>query len=216
MRAGERKSYQGYEVCLFPLDYLYCTQISGPGSASHCCGTATDWIGTYQIYPYYAPFSCTKIYQDASTVCYINDAPVWTPDGLQQHVIISFTHDDNPPAASHYDQGDLIGHTGTNPPEMVTGDHVHLDQAFDNERVLIDSGITCQFGNRCYYIRNGITPPHCYYLSGNETIAQTLGQSFQTWTQPAGLSKAVLLMLLSKKKRKEDENYGRKRFAGSL
>ena len=204
MIAGETLTYQGYEVCLFPLDYLYCTQVSGPGSLSHCCGTATDWIGTYTVYPYYAPFSCTKIYQDSSTVCYINDNPVWTPAGLQQHVVISFTHDDNPPSASHFNQGDLIGHTGTNPPEMVTGDHVHLDQAFDSERVLIDSGITCQYGNRCYYIRNGIFPPDCYYLSGNETIITTLGQTFQTWSGGPSVNPGLIALLL--KKRKEAKN----------
>lgn len=213
MQAGERKTYQGYEVCLFPLDYVYCTQTSYPGSYSHCCGYASDWIGTYASYPYYAPFSCTRIYQDSETACYKNDNPVWTPAGLQQDVIISFTHDNNPPAASHYDQGDLIGHTGT--AGMVTGDHVHLDQAFAAVRILIDSGLTCPAGNRCYYLDGNVQPYDCYYLSGSETIIDTQGMTFQTWTQPAGLSKAVLIMLLSKKKRKKEAEYG-KRITGSL
>lgn len=208
MQAGERKSYQGYEVCLFPLDYVYCTQVSGSGSTSHCCGTATDWIGSYDYYPYYAPFSCTRIYQDSDTVCYKNDAPVWTPSGLKQDVIISFTHDNNPPAATHYDQGDLIGHTGDQ--GFVMGVHVHLDQAFDSERVLIDSGITCQAGNRCYYIRNGIFPTECYYLSGSETIVQTMGQSFQTWSGSAGIGTAILMLLLKKMKERRKDNHGKR------
>lgn len=209
MQAGERKSYQGYEVCLFPLDYLYCTQISEPGSYSHCCGTATDWIGTSSTYPYYAPFSCTRIYQDSDTVCYKNDAPVWTPSGLKQDVIISFTHDNNPPASSHYDQGDLIGHTGT--AGQVTGDHVHLDQAFDSQRVLINSGITCAMGNRCWYIRNGILPPECYYLSGSETVVQTLGQSFHTWSGGGGTGISIgVLVLLLKKMKERRNNYGKR------
>lgn len=212
MQAGERISYQGYEVCLFPLDYVYCTQTSGPTNPSHCCGTASDWIGPYDFYPYYAPFSCTRIYQDADTVCYKNDNPVWTPSGLKQDVIISFTHDNNPPAASHYDQGDLIGHTGT--AGMVTGAHVHLDQAFDSERVLIDSGITCAMGNRCWYIRNGILPPDCYYLSGSETVVQTLGQTFQTWSGGTPLSTGVLMLLL--KKMKERRKSHGKRVTSSL
>lgn len=208
MRAGETKTYRGYEVCLFPLDYLYCTQVSGPSSTSHCCGTASDWIGLYDFYPYYAPFSCTRIYQDSDTVCYINDNPVWTPDGLQQHVIISFTHDRNPPAATHYDQGDLIGYTGD--AGFVMGVHVHLDQAFDSQRVLIDSGITCQAGNQCYYIRKGITPEHCYYLSGSETIVQTLGQSFQTWSGSSGISTGILMLLLKKMKERRKDNHGKR------
>lgn len=211
MQAGERLSYRGYEVCLFPLDYLYCTQVSGPGSYSHCCGTATDWIGSYEEYPVYAPFSCSEIYRDDSTIAYINDAPVWTPDGLQQHVIVSFTHENTQPTQTHFNQGDVIAHTGVRGGAL--GDHTHIDQAFDSERALIDSGITCQYGNRCYYIRNGITPPHCYYLSGNETIVQTLGQTFETWSGGSGLSKAVLLLLM--KKRKEANN-GKKRITSLI
>ena len=60
MRAGERCSYDGYEVCLFPLDYLNCTQVWSPSSFSHCCGKPTDWVGTSAHYPYYAPFSCSR------------------------------------------------------------------------------------------------------------------------------------------------------------
>ena len=213
MRAGETKTYRGYEVCLFPLDYLYCTQISGPGNYSHCCGTATDWIGTYEVYPVYAPFSCTEIYRDGSTVAYINDDPVWTPSGLKEHVIVSFTHDDHQPTQTHFNQGDLIAHTGTTGGAM--GDHTHLDQAFDSERVLIDSGITCQYGNRCWYIRNGILPPECYYLSGSETIVQTLGQSFHTWSGSTGISTGILMLLLKKMKERRKDNHG-KRFTSAL
>ena len=211
MIAGETLTYQGYEVCLFPLDYLYCTQTSYPGSYSHCCGYATDWIGTSGTYPYYAPFSCTRIYQDSATCVYKNDNPVWTPSGLQQNVLISFTHDNNPPSATHYNQGDLIGHTGT--AGMVTGDHVHLDQAFSATYTLIDSGLTCTAGNRCYYMDGNVQPYACYYLSGNETIVDLAGQTFQTWSGGSSVNPGLIALLL--RKRRKEVKHG-KRVTSSL
>lgn len=198
MRAGERISYQGYEVCLFPLDYLYCTQVSYPGSYSHCCGYATDWIGTHDDYPIYAPFTCTRVYQDSVTSVYKNDAPVWTPSGLQQNVLVSFTHDENQPTQSHFNQGDLIAHTGT--AGFVTGDHTHLDQAFSATYTLIDSGLTCAAGNRCYYMDGNVQPYNCYYLSGNETIVDLAGQTFQTWSGGPSVNPGLIALLLKKRK----------------
>lgn len=171
MLAGQIAVYQGNEVCLFPLPYVNCTQGNGSSTFSHCCGTMSDWAGPTAQMAYYAPFSCTRYSGPSGSdnyTFYVSDNKVWTPSGLQW-VGFVVMHDDNPPAATHYNQGDLIGHTGT--AGFVTGDHVHLDQAFTQTPSLADSGMTCAgSGTRCWYVPGGVQPDRCYYLTGDETI----------------------------------------------
>lgn len=203
MQAGERVTYQGYEVCLFPLDYVYCTQVSGPSSLSHCCGHPADWIGSYNQYPLYAPCSCHLVYSDnvGNTRGYTSDAPVWTPKGLQ-YVSFAFTHDSNPPAATSYSQGDLIYHTGV--AGYATGDHVHIDQSNIANAQLISYGIYCQYGNLCYALDGSQPPEDIFYLTGSETFITDLGQNLQTWPFPPERNKArdiILLAALKKKRR---------------
>ena len=206
MTPGQRLIYNGYEVCLFPFDWVECTQISGPGQYSHCCGTASDWVGqTGSHDAFYAPFTCSLVYTGSpaqgNTRAYLSDAPVWTPSGLTR-VLVAFTHDNTPPTATHFTQGDLIGHTGT--AGNVTGDHCHLDQSFNTTYILINSGQTCGSGSVCWYLDGGFDPTFVYYLSGAETVVDTLGQQFQTWT--AAPVKTWLLMVKSRQRREAVRN----------
>ena len=204
MRPGETLTYNGYEVCLFPFDWVECTQISGPGQYSHCCGTASDWVGrTGSQDPIYAPFSCSLIYSgtpaNGNTRAYVSDSQVWTPMGLSR-IVVAFTHNNNPPSNLHFNQGDLIAHTGT--AGNVTGDHCHLDQCTGTTYTLINSGIVCSGGSTCWYLQDGWDPTFVYYLSGGETIVDTLGQQFQTWTTaPGTFAKKLLLLSLNKRKK---------------
>ena len=227
MYAGQQASYNGYQYCLFPLDYLYCTQLSGPDSYSHCCGHPCDWIGTYQDYPYYAPCDCTRTatMPDNGQTIYTSDAPVWTPSGLT-YVSFLFAHDENIPAATHYNQGDLIGHTGQKTGGTIgaIGDHVHIDQSLIRNDVITDYGVYCGYGNRCYALGQSAYAYDVFYLGGTETIVQTQGMTFQTIPStpeppgpeppgpvtPTGELKAAVLLLLWKMKR-GNKSYGRKR-----
>lgn len=178
MLAGETASYNGYQYCLFPLSYIYCTQESSPSSLSHCCGHPADWIGSYAQFPYYAPCDCVRtgiIASNGQTV-YSSVNKVWTPSGLT-YVSFLFAHDNNIPSQTSFRQGELIGHTGT--AGQVTGDHVHLDQSLHQNDGVVSYGITCAYGNLCYALQYSTYADDVFYITGNETIVRPLSSNFQ-------------------------------------
>lgn len=210
MYAGQTASYNGYQYCLFPLDYMNCTQISGPDSLSHCCGHPADWVGQHNVYPYYAPCNCHKIATVSSNgqTTYCSDNPVWTPSGLH-YVTFTFAHDVSIPAQSSFRQGELIGHTGT--AGFVTGDHVHLDQSLYPDDYIVSYGIYCAGGNLCYAQEHSTYPDLVFYLGGTETIINLQGMEFERVPDSpggGGLSKAVLLLFM--KKAKKGNKHGKK------
>ena len=207
MQAGETAYKNGVQVALFPLDYLYCTQISGPGQFSHCCGTATDWVGTYNHYPFYAPFDCDLVASNntENLRAYRSRTPVLTPGGTR-YLITGFVHDDNPPVQTSFNQGELIGHTGIT--GFATGDHVHIDQTINSTYTYAASGIICGSGNQCYYVPGGIDPTEAYYLTGNETIVETLGQTFQT-IDDIDTHRLKIILAAGSLKKKRGENLGK-------
>lgn len=201
MLQGETATYNGSEVALFPLAYINCTQGNGPSTYSHCCGTMSDWAGPSNNMAYYAPVSCHRIAGPSGSdniVTYCSDAKVWTPSGLKWLAFL-FMHDDNPPTATHFNQGEIIGHTGT--AGFVTGDHLHLDQALAQTAPLVTDGTICSgSGTTCYYVQGGVQPTAAYYLSGSETTVSTGQFTFTTWdggvTPPPSGEDANLLWFL--------------------
>jgi hypothetical protein len=105
---------------------------------------------------------------------YVSDEQVLTPSGVKWLAFL-FMHDNNPPSKTSFNQGELIGHTGT--AGFVTGDHVHLDQCLQNSISLVNSGQTCSAGNVCWMVPNGVMPAAAYFTT-DETEVQLLGQSF--------------------------------------
>ena len=137
MRAGERLvAPDGYEVMLFPLEYMNASQEEG-GGYSHAGTLQMDFLGwgaggrVYQC-PYYAPCSCTCVATtDASTHNRVwqSTNQVHLADGTLSYVTFEFAHDDFPPynVGATINQGTIIGRTGT--AGFVTGDHVHFQCA---------------------------------------------------------------------------------------
>lgn len=214
MYAGQTASYNGYQYCLFPMDYMDCNQISGPSSLSHCCGHPCDWGGPTLHYPYYAPCDCTKIwtYPSSGESIWTSDNKVWTPAGLT-YVSFMFTHDDNMTSATHMNQGDLIGHTGT--AGFALGDHLHLDQSLVHNDQIMQYPVTCQGGNVCYALANSDYVYNVFYLGGTEQIIDLMGMSFQTIPStpqppvpPGDLTAGGLLLLCKYKER--NRKHGKK------
>lgn len=180
MKAGQKLVHNGHEVCLFPMETMNITQWSSPSEYSHCCGHPFDNAISGQVrVPVYAPFSCHLVhtYPSGNTRVYQSDNEVWTPSGLKT-VVVSFTHDPNPPTETRYKQGDLIYHTGT--AGMATGDHVHIDQSFTLNAGLVSYGVVCSYGNECYALSGSELPNNIFYVN-DTNIVSGYGQEWKTF-----------------------------------
>ena len=136
MVAGERLvAADGYEVALFPLEYLVMSQDEG-GDYSHSGTYNIDllgWNSSGRVYqcPVYAPCTMKVVaywdsYDGGHQVTFESVNKVHLPNGQLDYLTIAFGHDSNPPytsIGSVVNQGDLCYHTGTY--GNVTGDHTH-------------------------------------------------------------------------------------------
>lgn len=136
MRPFERLIAQdGYEVMLFPLEYMYISQREG-GSYSHLGTLQMDFLGwdaNGRVYncPYYAPCTCRCVATtDASTNnrVYQSTDMVHLADGTLSYVTFEMAHDNLPihNVGDTITQGQMLGHTGT---ATGVGDHVHFQTA---------------------------------------------------------------------------------------
>lgn len=136
MLAHERMvASDGYEVALFPMEYLYMTQDEG-GDTSHVGTYNIDLRGqdangrVYQC-PIYAPCTMKVVYTNltyggGNLVVFESVDKVHLANGQLDYLTIYFGHDSNPPITTIgaiVQQGELCYHTGTY--GHVTGDHTH-------------------------------------------------------------------------------------------
>lgn len=172
----------GYEVMLFPLEYLYMSQDEG-GDFSHAGTLAMDFLGWNSLgrvlqCPYYAPVSCTCIAStESANRIWQSNSQVHLADGSLDYVTWVVAHDNNPPAVgTSLVQGQLMGHTGT--AGNVTGDHLHLNiakgQYANWEQVP---------PNNNWQLRNSM---HIYdaCFVNDTTIVQGYGHSWREWDGP--------------------------------
>lgn len=126
----------GYEVMLFPLEYLNMSQDEG-GGYSHAGTLQMDFLGwgangRVLRCPYYAPCTCRCVGTTDSSAknrIYQSVDKVHLANGNLGYVTFEVAHDNDPPhsVGDTVQQGDLLGRTGT--AGNVTGDHLHFQTA---------------------------------------------------------------------------------------
>ena len=143
MLANEKlKAPDGYEVALFPLEYLYISQgeLMPDTSWSHYNTYNMDFLGygaNGRVYdcPLYAPFTMQVValwdYSGTHTVTWESVNKVHFADGTLDYMTIEFTHANNPPyhtIGDRVNQGELCYYTGTfgNGQAGTYGDHAHM------------------------------------------------------------------------------------------
>lgn len=136
MRRGQTLKDNNVEVALFPLEYMNISQ-GEYGSYSHMGTLSMDFLGWDSSgrvlrCPYYAPVSSRVVYHGSYYNVWQSLNEVITPSG-KRYITYVVMHDDNPPILGTIkNQGELIGHTGTNAGQSstpLTGDHVHINTA---------------------------------------------------------------------------------------
>lgn len=137
MRRGQKLiASDGYEVALFPLEYMYISQGEG-GAGSHYNTYNIDFLGWDSVgrlfqCPVYAPCTMQVVHTwlneaGGNAVFFQSTRKVHLANGQLDYLTIVFGHDSNPPyhiIGAIVQQGDLCYHTG-NYGEYTTGDHVH-------------------------------------------------------------------------------------------
>ena len=185
MTAGERLiANDGYEVCLFPLEYMNISQDEG-GSYSHQNTYNIDFLGwdeNGRVYncPFYAPVSlvCVSNNSDAEhTRIYQSQQKVHLANGNLDYLTIQFTHDDNPiyNVGDLITQGTLLGRTGT--AGNTTGDHVHSCCGQGTYQ-----GLTQRTGGR-WDLTNRIHYYDATYVN-NTVIINGFNHNWKTYTGP--------------------------------
>lgn len=171
----------GYEVMLFPMEYMNISQGEG-GSYSH--DLAMDFLGwnaSGRVYncPYYAPCSCKCVahWSTSDNATWESLDKVHLPDGSLTKVTFCFNHDAfPPPVGTVLHQGDLIGHSGNS--GQATGDHMHFNTAigaYDGYEVIP--------GTQFYQLKNSIHIYDTCYVN-DTTLINDYGYNWRTYTGP--------------------------------
>ena len=116
------------QLAQHPLDYINISQGEN-GSYSHQGTLAIDYVGTSEMYPYYAPFDCECIGRNDTEAILVwkSIGVVMCADGIKRELVFRTIHDWDLLAnvGDLFLKGELIGHTGS--AGNSSGDHLHLD-----------------------------------------------------------------------------------------
>lgn len=141
----------GYEVMLFPMEYMNISQGEGGGYSHDLAMDFLGWDANGRVYncPYYAPCTCRCVaHFGAGNSTWESVNSVHLPDGTISKVTFCFDHDDGILFAvgTVINQGEYIGATGTT---GNVGDHMHFNTALGPY-----SGYELISGTQYYQLRN--------------------------------------------------------------
>lgn len=181
----------GYEVALFPLEFMYISQGElMPSGWSHYNTYNMDFLGwgtQGRIYecPMYAPCKLKVVslwdYNGSHTVTFESVNRVHLADGSIDYLTIGFTHANNPPYHTIGDvvnQGDLIYYTGTYG-QSITGDHVHLTCG----KGRFDEYVQRTGGH--YDLSNRTHIYNALYVNGTVIEHDEHDYDWKTWVEPS-------------------------------
>ena len=169
----------GYEVALFPLEYMRISQGEG-GSYSHAGSYAIDFLGwgaNGRVYrcPCYAPVTMKVVYASSGTYRIFESVDkVHLADGSLDYLTIWFSHcDDNSPyyLGRVINQGEQCNSTGTN--GNVTGDHTHIicKKGKYTGQMQVNGHWTLKGQSHCY---------NCLYVN-DTTLVRPLNYNWKTY-----------------------------------
>ena len=141
MKANQKmKDANGYQVALFPLEYIYVSQADDETYSHENWYYATDYLGwgeNGRVYrcPCYAPVDIECIYIDAQECMAVWQSfrPVHLANGMIDYLGIIVYHDNDISngiitVGDIKPQGQRFNRTGTG--GNVSGDHVHLETGY--------------------------------------------------------------------------------------
>ena len=141
MQANQKlKDANGYQIALFPLEYIYVSQADDETFSHEDWYYATDYLGwdaNGRVYrcPCYAPVDLKCIYIDIGECMAVWESfrPVHLANGMIDYLGIIVYHDNDISngiitVGDIKPQGQRFNRTGTG--GNVTGDHVHLETGY--------------------------------------------------------------------------------------
>ena len=182
MRANQRLiASDGYEVMLFPMEYMNISQGEYSSYSHELAMDFLGWNASGRVYncPYYAPCSCRCVahWGSSDNATWESLDKVHLPDGSLTKVTFCFNHDPLPPAVGTVlTQGDLIGHSGR--AGFATGDHMHFNTAIGDY-----DGYSIISGTQYYQLTNSSHIYNTCYVN-DTVIIDGYGYNWVEYTAP--------------------------------
>lgn len=202
MNQGDKAFHDGYEVLLYPLEYVNIT--ASPYASNHVVrGIANSGLwdnGRYQqqVRKLYAPCTMRLVASyptgslNAHTQMWVSTNPVWIPQSENPvYVSMAFSHSDT----LYYTQIGTVIEQGTHFLDTGiyglygTGYHTHMILYIGERSTMFPTGY-CEYlqGNIWYSNNSPTNIATFFYITGSETLVNTQGLTFEVFT-PTGKDK---------------------------